>query len=249
MPQGKSKSAPAVSITIRIPGVWRTPQSLSERLPSGYIFELNTLVMPDSTRIALRSVPPDNQFGHIFSISCRQLPTAKESRAIKNYTANILLTGPGGSPESAYKMMEAAGAVIDAGGAGVFIDNSALSHGGQAWKELVDAASLDSISFAFVTIVHGKSGLKTVGMHVLGLPDFELPSNDPFVEEERMISIIRYACSSDTPILPGHIITDEAGPKFHTVKSGRDEFHSQHPMFNPFGYLKLISTRDIGESN
>ncbi len=249
MSQSNSNSAPSVEIAIRIPGTWRTPHELIERLPNGYSMEAKGLVLPDGTQVECWTLPPDGQFSRVFATSCRQPPTKEERRAIENYSANVILAGPGGSRESAYTMMQAAGAIIDAGGAGVFIDNSAMSHGGQGWKRMVDDASPDALSFAFVAIIRGKHGLRTIGMHVLGFPDFELPSNGAMAEEERMISVIRYACSSDKPIGPGHIIADETGPKFHTVDAGRAEFHSKHPMFNPFGYLKLVNVKDIAENN
>ncbi len=44
-------------------------------------------------------------------------------------------------------MMRAAAAIMDAGGAGVFIDNSMLAHGATAWQAMTEDGSPDAISF------------------------------------------------------------------------------------------------------
>ena len=43
--------------------------------------------------------------------------------------------------EAARTMMQAGAALLRAGGAGVFIDNSALAHGGQQWLEMTEDGS------------------------------------------------------------------------------------------------------------
>src|SRR6267142_1481772 len=89
------------------------------------------------------------------SSACRQPATADELSTVDGYSVNVLLSGPGGSMQAARTMMQAGAAVVRAGGAGVFIDNSGLAHGGGQWIELTDDAGPDAISFAFASIVRG----------------------------------------------------------------------------------------------
>src|SRR5207253_5301354 len=97
-------------------------------------------------------------------------PAAEDELAtVDRYTVNVFLSGPGGSMQAARTMMQAGAAVVRAGGAGVFIDNSTLAHGGRHWLEMSEDGGPDALSFDFVAIVRGKTEVGTMGMHVLGL--------------------------------------------------------------------------------
>ena len=83
--------------------------------------------------------------------------------------------------------------IVKAGGAGVFIDNSALAHGGQDWLEMTQDGGPDALSFAFVGIVRGKTEISTMGMHVLGLGDVVMNRADvesgAFPETKHLVPI------------------------------------------------------------
>ena len=121
------------SITFRIPGDWSHPGELIERLPSGYRLTPDFLVLPSGDQIDFVGMEPDGEFASIFESSCRRPPTEDEMAVVARYTVNVGLTGRGGSLESALTMMQAGAAIVRAGGAGVFIDNSALAYGGDDW--------------------------------------------------------------------------------------------------------------------
>ena len=55
-----------------------------------------------------------------------------------SYSVNIGLNCPGSSRQAARTIMKAAAAILRAGGAGVFIDNSALAHGRSDWLAMTD---------------------------------------------------------------------------------------------------------------
>src|SRR5215471_16032006 len=128
----------APKITLRIPGNWSHPGELLERLPEGFRLTPEELVLPDGRKIDFIPMAPDDQFPRIFESSCRRPPSDDELAAVARYTVNVGLTGPGGSMESAATMMRAGAAIVRAGGAGVFIDNSGLAYGGADWIELAD---------------------------------------------------------------------------------------------------------------
>ncbi len=144
-----------VTIAFRIPGQWSHPRDLIQRLPAGHRLTPEALFLPDGTEIGFGAVKADAQFAEIFRSSCREPATADELATVNTYTVNVFLSGPGGSMQAARTMMQAGAAVVRAGGAGVFIDNSALAHGGQHWLDMTDDGSPDALSFAFVAIVGG----------------------------------------------------------------------------------------------
>ena len=156
---------------------------------------------------------------------------------------NVLVSGKGGSPGAARTMMEAGAAIVRAGGAGVFIDNSGLAHGGGHWLEMTEDGGPDALSFAFVAIVRGKADIWTVGLHVLGLRDIVMNRAD--VEEGfDIVEVIRYLARSDRPVGDGHLIADLSGPRFQCRPEDADARTARTPMHNPFGRYRLVSLRD-----
>lgn len=238
-----------IQVTLRIPGTWSGLSELLEGLPREYRLTEKGMLMPDGSLVEAFPVPPDDQFSQVFRTACRQPPTAKELNTVNSYTANFMLTGEGGSIKRAHRMMQAASAILEAGGAGVFIDNSALSHGGENWKTMTEDGSSDAISFAFVSIIRSKSQLMTMGMHVLGYPELELTHHGDPACEEALVSLIRYVSSGEKPVSQGHLIFDETGMSYRVTESTKHRFKSESPMYNPFGHLKLIRTQEIAESN
>jgi hypothetical protein len=159
------------------------------------------------------------------------------------------LSGPGGSMPAARTMMRAAAALVRAGGAGVFIDNSTLAHGGRHWLEMTEDGGPDALSFAFVAIVSGQTNVYTMGMHVLGLRDVVMKRADVEADDFDVVEVIRYLCRGEKPIDNGHVLTDLNGPRFQAFTEESPKELAGRPMHNPFGRLKLVSMRDIAETN
>jgi hypothetical protein len=160
---------------------------------------------------------------------------------------NVAARGPAGSMEAAHAMMRAGAAVVRGGGAGVFIDNSALAHGGQNWLELTEDGSTDALSFAFVAIISGKTDVWTMGMHVLGLRDIVMKRAD--AEDFDIIEVVRYLARGDRPVVDRDVLADLGGPRLQAVTQDSPGELTGSPMHNPFGRLKLVSLRDIAETN
>ena len=239
----------AIQTTMRIPGNWDNPRELIEQMPAGFRLTPEALIMPGGAEFEMTPMPPDDQFADIFESSCRQPATADELAAVRNYAVNICLSGPGGSLDAAAEMMRAGAAIIRAGGAGVFIDNSGLSHGGKDWIEMTDDAGPDALSFAFVSIIQGEFEVWTVGMHVLGFPEIAMRRGDANETKDVIVDVIQYVCRGDHPIGDGHFLADERSLRFRVVETVNDEMDPEVPMYNPFGRLKLVSMKDLEESN
>ena len=244
-----NEESTVVRTTLRIPGNWLHPRELIERMPSGFRLTPEALLLPDHTEIEFAPMPPDDQFAAIFKSSCRQPAADDEQEIVSRYTVNVVLTGPGGSMTAALSMMRAGAALVRAGGAGVFIDNSGVAHGGRKWIELTEDGGPDAVSFAFVGIIRGRQDVWTMGMHVLGLPDVVMRGPDAGADGETIIEVIRYLCHGGKPIGDGHVLADEDGPRFRAVATSRSDFGPGSPMHNPYGRLKLVSMQEIAERN
>jgi hypothetical protein len=242
-------SNPSIEITLRIPGNWSHPSELLERLPEEYRLTEDSLLMPDGTSVEFDLVPPDEQFAEIFKSSCRRPATADELAIVDNYTVNFALTRQGGSMVAARAMMQAGAAIVRAGGGGVFIDNSALSHGGSQWLAMTEDGGTDALSFAFAGIISSQTDVWTMGMHVLGLPDVRMRRDDVDPDGSQMIEMIHYLCTSDHPIEDGHLLADENGPRFQVEATTNMDFERDSPMHSPFGQLRLVSMKEIADRN
>jgi len=244
-----NESAASITIALRIPGQWSHPGDLGQRLPAGCRLTAGALILPDRTQVEFGAMAADDQFAQIFRSSCRQPATADELATVDRYTVNVLLSGPGGSLQAARTMMQAGAAIVRAGGAGVFIDNSALAHGGRHWLEMTEDGGPDALSFAFVAIVGSAADVWTMGMHVLGLRDVVMKRADLEANGLDIIEVIRYLSRSEKPIDDGHVLADLNGPRFQVFAQDSARGMAGSPMYNPFGRLQLVSMRDIAETN
>ena len=241
--------AATITVALRIPGQWSHPRELLQRLPAGCRLTGEALILPDGTQVDFGAVPADDQFAKIFRSSCRQPATPEELATVDGYTVNVFLSGAGGSMQAARTMMQAGAAVVQAGGAGVFIDNCGLAHGAGQWLAMTEDGGPDALSFAFVAIIRGKADVWTMGMHVLGLRDLVMKRADIEVDGFDIIEVIRYLCRGDKPVGDGHVLADLDGPRFQAFTQDGAEELVGSPMHNPFGRLKLVSMRDIAETN
>jgi hypothetical protein len=247
MAMEESGSAPR--IVLRIPGDWGHPKELLQRLPPGVRLGPERLRLADGQEFEFTPMPPDEQFAEIFESSCRRAPQDEELAIVSRYSVNVGLSGPGGSLAAALAMMQAGAAIVQAGGAGVFIDNSALAHGGSDWVAMTEDGGSDAISFAFATIVRGPREVHTMGMHAMGFPDLVMRAADVEDDGKAIIEIIRYVCEGVHPLDVGHVLADPQGPRFQIVSKESDEFPAGSPLHNPFGRWKILSVKEIAEGN
>jgi hypothetical protein len=244
-----NKPAASIEVTLRIPGTWEHPGELIQRLPAGFRLTPEALILPDGTQVEFGALGADDQFAQVFRSSCRNPATDDELATVDGYAVNVCLSGPGGSLEAARTMMQAGAAVVRAGGAGVFIDNSALAHGGRAWLEMTEDGGPDAVSFAFVAVVSGRTEAWTMGMHVLGLHDVVMKRADAEADDFGIIDVLRYLARGEKPVEDGHVLADLSGPRFKAFAQDSADMPAGSPLHNPFGRLKLVSMRDIAETN
>jgi hypothetical protein len=137
-------------------------------------------------------------------------------------------------------MMEAAAAVVRAGGMGVFVDNSGAAHVGCDWLHLADDPD-DAATFpAFVASYASGDKLYSVGMHVVGLRDAVLPRTGDREEDACVLSsFLMYTICSGTEVGDGECIGDADAPT-HRVRSHDCTFPpAGTPMHNPYGCWRL----------
>ncbi|MEX0611538.1 MAG: hypothetical protein WD738_05390 [Pirellulales bacterium] len=231
----------APEVTLRIPGTWSRPEEFYEGLPRGCRCTAEGLVLVDGSEFELHALPADEEFPRIFAGSCPKRPTESEREAIENYKVNICLTGRGGSVEAAEKLMTAAAAVLAAGGAGVFVDNSGIAHGATDWLTLFDSADDGGVYWAFVSAVRSENEMYSLGMHILGFRDAIIPSTGNHEYDSRTLhSFLGYTAFSGAMIEDGEVVRDVVLPTFRAYRQPDDRVEADAPMFNPYGRWRLV---------
>jgi hypothetical protein len=231
---------PAIEVTLRLPGTWEHPRELVERLPAGCRLTAEELILPTGKRFEFNALDADEDFPGVFAGSCPKLPTEEEREQIENYTVNVCLTGPGGSLEAAYDLMQAAAVLIEAGAAGVFVDNSGISHGATDWLTLTESRHNGGVYWAFVTTVRNDDELYSMGMHILGFPEAVIPrTSDEEIDFRTLHSFLGYSYASGATIKDGDVVGDPILPTFRVYHGPHDRLPPGTPMSNPFGQWRL----------
>jgi hypothetical protein len=235
------ESAPdSLEVTLRIPGIWRQPEEFYDGLPSGCHCNERGLVLADGSEFELNVVGADEEFPQIFANSCPKLPTEDERDRIDRYLVNICLTGRCGSIAAAKRIMEAGAAVLTAGGAGVFVDNSGIAHGATDWHTLHNSADNGGVYWAFVTLVRGEGVLYSIGMHILGFRDAIVPATADEERDYRTIhSFLGFTAFSGAKIKDGDLVSDPSLPTLRAYAQPDDRVPREAPMHNPFGRWRL----------
>jgi hypothetical protein len=227
-------------VTLRIPGTWSDPEEFYSRLPRGCRCTAESLLLADGIEFELHALPADDDFPQIFASSCPKLPTDEERDEIDNFTVNICISGKCGSIEAAKQLMTGAAAILEAGGAGVFVDNSGLAHGATDWQSLNDGADDGGVYWAFVTTVRAEKELYSIGMHILGFRDAIIPRTDDEERDYRAIhSFLGYSAFSGAQLSDGDMIRDAQLPSFRVYAQPDDRIPENAPMFNPYGRWRM----------
>ncbi|MCA9177740.1 MAG: hypothetical protein KDB14_24910 [Planctomycetales bacterium] len=235
-------------VTLRIPGRWRTEKELIRRLPPCCEFRQNWLRVDGGSPVWLATIPADAQFPRIFEMSCRRPTQPRERMQVAEYRRNAAIVGRGGSLAAARHLLRVGATILRAGGAGVFIDNSLMSHGGADWLEL-DENSDDPLAvfYAFVNIIRGVEGFKSHGMHVFGqrdgVIDVEPSRDDGDLEQAQLRAIedfLRLSCCEERQWSAHEEFSDERGRTFHLEPlEDASQFRPDHPVVNPYGRWQL----------
>ena len=229
-----------IEVTLRIPGTWNRPEEFYERLPRECRCNEQGLVLADGTEFELHVLPADDEFPEIFAGSCPKMPTESAREQIDDFKVNICLTGPGGSITAAKKIMEGAAAVLRAGGAGVFVDNSGIAHGATDWLKLHESADDGGVYWAFVTAARSETEVYSIGMHILGFRDAIIPATGNQEYDSRTLhSFLGFTAFSGATLQDGEVVSDLVLPTFRVHEQADDRFLPDWPMFNPRGRWRL----------
>jgi len=242
-----SDATSGVEIVVRVPGPWEGPGDLVARLPEGYTLsgdgESLALVTPDGARLPVNVFPADDDFLPVFAAGCTREPSDADKRGVETYRFNLCLTMPGGSLDKACTALRHTVALLDAGGHGVFVDNSGIAHGSDDWRDLANDTGLDGGGpfWAFILTFGDDEHIWTLGMHCLGLRDAIMPrTGDDRADDIEVRNFLAYSYRSGAVIEDGDVAGSPHAPMFRIRFEDDTATPPDHPMHNPFGRYRLV---------
>ena len=236
-------SLPAV--TLRIPGHWESAEHCWNQLPPGCFVKDRQLYVDDGPGFPFSILPADSEFPHVFRLAARRPATEEEQQRVTDYRMGIGLIGRGGSMDAARKIIRAGAAIIEAGGDGVFIDNSLMSHGAGDWLELHRNSGENlAVFYTFVNIVRRAGGIESHGMQALGRRDCRLELNGDETQLERDLEafedFLRTSCCEESAWTAHDRFYDATGREF--LLEPMDDpalLDHEHPIVNPYGRWRM----------
>lgn len=234
-------------IDVRVPGPWLGPDDFDSRLPGGYTLsgdgEQHWLRTPDDQQLDLNVFPADDEFPGLFAGGCTREPSEADMRGVEHYRFNVCLSMPGGSFHRACAALRHTVALLDAGGHGVFVDNSGIAHGSDHWRDLANDTGDDGGGpfWAFLLTAGSKTEVWTIGMHCLGYRDAIMlrTGHDEF-DDFQLRNFLAYSYRSGAVIHDGDAAGSEQAPMFHIHLEQDTLVPHDHPMHNPYGRYRLV---------
>lgn len=227
-------------VTLRIPGAWSDPKALVDGLPEGFRLTPEHLILPDGEKVEFAPLQPDTEFYDVFRTACGRPPSEADLEIVRQYRVNVCLIGPGGSYESAKRMLDAAAAIVRAGAGGVFIDNAAIAHGADDWLDLADSNDPGGAYWAFIATVKSEREVYSLGAHVLGLRDAVAPRTEDDEFDHFIIhNFLGYTYQSGQTVNDGDLLGDEESAMFQVRREPFTRFPPGSPLHNPYGQWRL----------
>jgi len=162
---------------IGVPGLWENHEAIVRAIAEqsdGYLFADRVITHGESEeRFGLEIYEHDPRMREAFEIvGGGQIPS-EDLDQIEQHTFTLYLIGPGEkNADYLRSMMRATMGLLKAGGLGVKIESTGISHSKVRWAELLERDPLLGVLFGFVVYITDSNGTTcSCGMHSIGLPD------------------------------------------------------------------------------
>lgn len=238
-----SNDADLPDLVLCIPGPWKDRAELLKAIverSKGYLFA-GRVLMHTETKFTCELVheEADSRMPVAFAAAGPHWKTSPEMTAIGEHRSVVYLVGKGGSQLNAEAMMLAARGLLLAGGLGVKVESSGISHSPRAWLEFTDNIHLFTAHQAFVLYVTG-SDVYSCGMHNFGLRDAITSGVDRAEAVELLRVFTRYLFTESPTIRAGQTFGVEADAPVYRIGDDPGVQYDSGSLFrNTYGYWRL----------
>lgn len=232
-----------MEIVLCVPGPWADRGELVQSIvrdSGGYIFAGMILMhMETKQSYELEFCGRDERMQSAFKAAGPHWKNTAEMELISSHKSVCYLISEGGSIESAHSIMNAANALLDAGGYGVKVESSGLAHPPRDWKEQCKYNYLFKSHSSYVVYVMSESTY-SCGMHNFGLPDAIVDSSESENPGELLRVFTHYLLSQSPVIKEGQTFSADSDSPVYRIKAHPPINYGENSLFsNPFGMWKL----------
>lgn len=238
-------------IILGIPGYWKTRDELKEaivRKGNGYLYagnQISSLHNPGPF-IELELHGHNSFVAEAFEIAGNGSFSEEDISNLKNHQSIVYLLGEGGSIENVLSIMEAASAVLHAGGIAVNVESSGRARTKEDWLEIAASKEIEMVFTAFIQMARENDMFYTTGMHSFGYPDVMTSSEQ--LSGSEAATLFRVFCLYsliDRPTMnDGETFSlDPEAPVYLLKKENCTMFEADEPFYNPYGMWNLVPQR------
>jgi hypothetical protein len=240
-------------IVFTIPGRWRDAADLAARLavtPGGYVLDGPVIRDAGTGRTyAADLLPHDDKLQDVFFLAGMGRMRKADVLAVGNHATSVRVKGFGGSPAAAVEMMRVASSLLGAGGLGVLVESSGVSHNRDDWMKLAGDRDPGGRYWAYVTLVGGKrdgdrpAEFYSCGMHALGHPDV---ITDVVADPQAAWSVCHqfngYVHQSGVTLKDGDPLGNEHGTLYHVRAEPCRHYPREDLYHNPYGMWRIVKS-------
>lgn len=232
-----------IEIVLCIPGPWADRSELVQSIvkdSGGYIFAGMVLMnLETKESFELDFCDRDERMLSAFEAAGRHWKGSPEMGLISTHKSVCYLISKGGSIESAHSIMNAANALIDAGGYGVKVESSGLAHPPKDWKEQCKYNYLFKSHSSYVVYVTSEATY-SCGMHNFGLPDAIILSSESEDPSELLKVFTHYLLSESPEIKEGQTFSIGVNLPVYRITGTTPIDYGDGSLFNnPYGMWRL----------
>ncbi len=236
-----------VEIVLAVPGNWLNRTGIVTAIAQkgrGYRLTGDMLTNPasgESFDLEIANHNPD--LIETFIPAGRGQLSLKDFAALDHHTFTLYLSGPGGSLETARQIMQAAAALLWAGGIALRVESSGTVHSAGRWLNCVryQDSDLTAIFEAFVMLNRQGELVFSCGMHNLGLRDGVISIKNVLEEPVQTLqTFLLYLMQENPTPKEGTIFSTQPDLPHYRLKGEKClPYRPGDLLYNPFGWWRL----------
>lgn len=237
-------SAQEPAIVLGIPGQWKDRADIATSIvqrSGGYLLASQILTHACSgDHFDLDIYDPDPSLAaKVRSGGMGQIPE-EDLRALEHHTFTLYLLSYKTGREVVGRMMDAAVALLDAGGLVVKVETAGFSVSAAQWREHASVKAAYSLYRSMVALVGGENDYFTCGMSAFALPDCVVFEPDLKTAFDVATEFCCYVMDEAPRLAAGHTFGVAEGAKRYRLSFGDYTcYPSGHRFHNPNGLWRL----------
>lgn len=236
-----------VTIVLGIPGPWPDHVEFANALSGGGrgfgLCDGQLTHAASGQQFGLEMMEHDPGLRLAFELANRQSLAPADLDRIATHRQTAYLFGPGGSLGAARNLMQAAAAVLDAGGYGVKVETAGVALSAQDWLEQTRRREthVGALYIAYVALIGRQGQFYSCGMHNLGFPDAIVSAGLAAAQAGALLRGFLMQIIHEQPLLVSGetVVNDESGKQYRITHEPCHTFPPDDPFHNPFGVWRL----------